>query len=163
MSLNVSVHQFMYGGIANYLNQKAAEHHISASRVILEITESLFVEDFQYLSKLIYGIRHDGYEISLDDFGTGYSSLSLIRSLSIDELKIDKSFVDDILVNEDDRALIQSIIGIGKNLGIPVLAEGTENAEQVELLKQYGCDRFQGYHFARPMSITDLEHYLQSD
>ncbi len=161
VSLNISVHQFMYGAIVNFLNQKTAEYHISPKRVLLEITESLFVEDFQYLSKLLQDIRYDGYEISLDDFGTGYSSLSLIRSLSIDELKIDKSFVDDILVSDDARMLIQSIIGIGQNLGIPVLAEGTENAEQVELLTEYGCDRFQGYHFAKPMPISELENYLQ--
>ena len=162
VSLNVSVHQFMYGAIAGFLNQKTSEYHISTKRVMLEITESLFVEDFQYLSKLLQEIRQDGYEISLDDFGTGYSSLSLIRSLAIDELKIDKSFVDDILVSEDARTLIQSIISIGKNLGIPVLAEGTESVEQVNLLTEYGCDRFQGYHFAKPMPITELEEYLSS-
>ena len=88
--------------------------------------------------------------------------MSLIRELAIDELKIDRSFVEDILDNEDDRALIQSIIGIGKNLGIQVLAEGTENAEQVALLTEYGCDRFQGAHFARPMPINELEDYLEN-
>ena len=77
VSLNISVHQFMYGGIANFLNQKASEYGFTET-IMLEITESLFVEDFQYLSKLLQDIRRDGFEISLDDFGTGYSSLSLI-------------------------------------------------------------------------------------
>ncbi len=161
VALNISMHQFMYGAITRYLNQKASEYGIATKRIMLEITESLFVEDFQFLSSLLHDIRHDGYEISLDDFGTGYSSLSLIRELAIDELKIDKSFVEDILDNKDDRALIQSIIGIGKNLGIPVLAEGTESADQVALLTEYGCDRFQGAHFASPMPIKELEEYLE--
>lgn len=162
VSLNISVHQFMYGGIAKHLDQKTSAHGISPKRIILEITENLFVEDFQYLSNLLQDIRRKGYEISLDDFGTGYSSLSLIRELAIDELKIDKSFVDDILDSEDARGLIQSIIGIGKSLGIPVLAEGTENAEQVALLTEFGCDRFQGYHFAKPMPIDELEEFLKN-
>ena len=162
ISLNISVHQFMYGAIAKYLKQKTASRGIAPKQVTLEITESLFVEDFHYLSTLLQDIRREGYEISLDDFGTGYSSLSLIRELAIDELKIDKSFVDDILTSEDARGLIQSIIGIGKNLGIPVLAEGTENAEQVALLTEFGCERFQGYHFAKPMPIDELEFYLDN-
>lgn len=162
VALNISMHQFMYGSITRYLNQKASDYGIATNRIMLEITESLFVEDFQFLSSLLQEIRREGYEISLDDFGTGYSSLSLIRQLAIDELKIDRSFVEEILDNEDDRALIQSIIGIGKNLGIPVLAEGTENAEQVALLTEYGCDRFQGAHFARPMSVHELEQYLDT-
>ena len=163
VALNISMHQFMYGAITRYLNQKATAYGIATNRIMLEITESLFVEDFQFLSSLLQDIRREGYEISLDDFGTGYSSLSLIKRLAIDELKIDKSFVEDILHNEDDRALIQSIIGIGKNLGVPVLAEGTENAEQVALLTEYGCDRFQGTHFAKPMPINELEEYLSAE
>lgn len=160
ISLNISVHQLMYGGIKALLNNKSNHYRIGPKRIRLEITESLFIEDFQYISNLLQVVRMDGYEVSLDDFGTGYSSLSLIRLLSIDEIKIDKSFVDEINNRSSNAALIKSIIGIGKSLGIPVLAEGVETVDEVNLLTEYGCDRFQGFYFAKPMPINDLKEYL---
>ncbi|MCG8057754.1 MAG: EAL domain-containing protein [Candidatus Thiodiazotropha endolucinida] len=160
ISLNISVHQLMYGGIKSLLNSKSKLYGISPKRIRLEITESLFIEDFQYISNLLQVIRMDGYEVSLDDFGTGYSSLSLIRLLSIDEIKIDKSFIKDLENKRSSAALIKSIISIGKSLGIPVLAEGVEKIEEVNLLTEFGCERFQGYYFAKPMSAEKLDTYL---
>ena len=160
ISLNISVHQLMYGRIHDFLNQKLREYELSTRQIKLEITESMFIEDLQYVATLIQDIRRDGYQISLDDFGTGYSSLSLIRTLAIDEIKIDKSFVDRILVNGEDRELIKSIIGIGNNLRIPVLAEGTESLAQVSMLREFGCECFQGYYFAKPMPIEELHEFV---
>jgi EAL domain-containing protein (putative c-di-GMP-specific phosphodiesterase class I) len=93
-------------------------------------------------------------------FGTGYSSLSLLKQLPIDELKIDKSFVDDILSDERARKMIQSIILIGKQLNMNVLAEGIEKKEQKDLLQEYGCDLYQGYYFAKPLVINDLKEFI---
>ena len=98
----------------------------------------------------------------MDDFGTGYSSLNMLRKLPIDELKIDKSFVDEICHDENAQKMAQSIIAIGKNLGMLILAEGVETKEQHELLSHFGCDRSQGYYFSKPLSKEDLLHFLQT-
>ncbi|MEW8314233.1 MAG: EAL domain-containing protein [Candidatus Thiodiazotropha endolucinida] len=99
-------------------------------------------------------------DTTLDDFGTGYSSLSVLRRLPIDVVKIDKSFIHDILTDSHDIALVKSIIGIGKSLNIPTLAEGVEELEQVVLLELYGCDLFQGFFFAKPMNMQSLHSFL---
>ena len=101
-----------------------------------------------------------GVDISLDDFGTGYSSLSVLNRLPINELKIDRSFVQDALTNEGDKKLIQSIISLGKALNIPVLSEGVESKEQVDMLLEFGCDVFQGYYFSKPLKKDDLINFL---
>ena len=128
---------------------------------MLEITESIFIEDMQQIIQLISAIHEKGIRISMDDFGTGYSSLSLLHKLPVDELKIDKSFVDHILDDASARQMVQSIIAIGKNQGMTLLAEGVENEQQAQLLRESGCDSFQGYYFSRPLMIDDLKDYLQ--
>ncbi|NNJ91316.1 MAG: EAL domain-containing protein [Gammaproteobacteria bacterium] len=162
VSINVSVHQLIYGGVRDTLKTKMLEYDIDPSRIIIEITESLFIEDFSQIEALLILIRNDGVGISLDDFGTGYSSLSVLRQMPITEIKVDKAFVRDILTDEGDKALIRSIIGIGKSLKIPVLAEGVEAAEQVRLLTKCGCDVFQGYYFAKPMIAKLLTEYMKN-
>ena len=162
LSINVSVHQLLYGGFRDFLNNKVHDYGISPSNVVIEITESLFIEDFMIIDNLLRLIRSDGFGISLDDFGTGYSSLSVLGSLPINEVKIDKSFVRDMQTDKQDKALIKSIINIGQSLQIPTLAEGVEDIEQANSLKQYGCILFQGYYFAKPMKIESLKKYLNS-
>lgn len=162
LSINVSVQQLVHGGFRDYIKQKCADYGISSSLIKVEITESLFIEDFWQIESLLNLISSDGFSISLDDFGTGYSSLSVLRKLPINEVKIDKSFVQDILIDAHDRALIKSIISIGQSLEIPTLAEGVENIDQALVLREYGCNLFQGYLFARPMRLDDLRAYLQS-
>lgn len=160
VSVNVSVKQLLRNDFHSYLNSKSAEYGISPSRLVVEITESLFIEDFDQIQALLTQIRNDGYTIALDDFGTGYSSLSVLRRLPIDVVKIDKSFIHDILTDSHDIALVKSIIGIGKSLNIPTLAEGVEELEQVVLLELYGCDLFQGFFFAKPMNMQSLHSFL---
>ncbi|WP_156509174.1 EAL domain-containing protein, partial [Oleiphilus sp. HI0132] len=98
---------------------------------------------------------------SLDDFGTGYSSLSVLSKLPINELKIDRSFVNDILIDEQDWLLAKSIINLSKSLSIPVVAEGVETKEQADILAANGCDVFQGYYFAKPMPKNELVSFLR--
>ncbi|MES9817426.1 MAG: bifunctional diguanylate cyclase/phosphodiesterase [Candidatus Thiodiazotropha sp.] len=160
VSINVSIRQLLRSDFRNYLKSKSTEYDVSPSNLVIEITESLFIEDLDQIDVLLSRIKNDGYTISLDDFGTGYSSLSVLRKLPIDEVKIDKSFVHDILTDSQDIALIKSIIGIGQSLNIPTLAEGVEELEQVVLLELYGCELFQGYFFAKPMDLRSLEYYL---
>jgi EAL domain-containing protein (putative c-di-GMP-specific phosphodiesterase class I) len=129
--------------------------------ITIEITENLFIEDIDYILPLLHEIRKCGIQISMDDFGTGYSSLSMLRRLPIDELKIDKSFIDTIAEDESAQRMVQNIIAIGKNFNMHVLAEGVETKEQRELLSLFGCDRFQGYYFSKPLLKADLITFFQ--
>ena len=115
----------------------------------------------QQIVELITAIHEKGIRISMDDFGTGYSSLSLLHKLPVDELKIDRSFVEQILDDINAQQMVQSIIAIGRNRSITLLAEGVESEEQAQMLRDYGCDSFQGYYFARPLLIDELRDYLQ--
>lgn len=162
LSINVSVHQLLYGGFRDFLSDKVTEHGISPGDVMIEITESLFIEDFIIIDNLLRLLRVDGFAISLDDFGTGYSSLSVLGRLPINEVKIDKSFVRDMLTDKQDKGLIKSIIGIGHSLKILTLAEGVEDKTQASQLKQFGCNLFQGYFFAKPMRLDALKQYMDS-
>lgn len=126
----------------------------------LEVTENVFIEDIDFIIELLSKVKKDGIKISLDDFGTGYSSLSLLKRLPIDELKIDKSFVDDIEHDNSAKTMVESIISIGKNLNMTILAEGIETVEQKDLLSKSGCDLFQGYYYSKPLKIEQLKEYI---
>lgn len=160
-SINISIKQFMETHFLDYLTQKIEQENFSHISLCLEITESLFIEDIDYILPLLQKVHEMGLHISMDDFGTGYSSLSILRKLPIDELKIDKSFVDAILNDVTAEKMIQNIIAIGKNLEMYILAEGVERKEQEDLLKEYGCDRFQGYLYSKPLSYDALKEFLE--
>ena len=162
LSINISVVQFMDTNFI-YDTLKVIERvGMPKSLVTLEITESLSIEDLDVVVPVLHAIRDEGINVSLDDFGTGYSSLSLLKKLPINELKIDKSFVDDILYDTNANALVSSIINIGRNFTMKTLAEGVESLEQVEELKEFSCDIFQGYYFSKPLTIEDLEIYINN-
>lgn len=160
-SLNISVKQFMQTNFLEHLMKEI--HHAGLERVslCLEITESLFIEDIDYILPILKQVHDMGLSISMDDFGTGYSSLSILRKLPIDELKIDKSFVDTILNDITAAKMVQNIIAIGKNLDMRILAEGVETKEQEALLKRLGCDRFQGYLYTRPLAYKALKEFFE--
>ena len=159
LSINVSVRQLLSEGFLDSLVAIVNRYDCSAITLMVEVTESLFIEDMGKASAILEKIEQIGIGVSLDDFGTGYSSLSVLSKLPIDELKIDRSFVRDILSDDQDWLLIQGIISLCKSLGIPVLAEGVETSEQASMLAQHGCDLFQGYYFAKPMDKAALVEY----
>ncbi len=161
-SLNVSIKQFMDAHFFEKLIYEINRANLAHISLCLEITESLFIEDIDYILPLLQKIRDMGLHISMDDFGTGYSSLSILRKLPIDELKIDKSFVDTILNDITAEKMVQNIITIGKNLDLYILAEGVETKEQEALLKSLGCDRFQGYFYAKPLAFDTLKAFLET-
>ncbi|MBT5230147.1 MAG: EAL domain-containing protein [Methylococcales bacterium] len=160
VSINISMRQFLEVNFLDQIEKSIALHGISTDCITLEVTESLLIEELGSILPLLEKMRDSGISISLDDFGTGYSSLSILRSLPITELKIDKSFVGEILSNAQAKAMLQSIITIGDNLKIHTLAEGVETQAQADLLNEMGCNVIQGYLYSKPLSTAELIQYL---
>lgn len=161
IAINISVKQFLQAGFADGIREQIDHYRLRPHLLTLEITESVFIEDLQMVLPILNELHDMGVRISLDDFGTGYSSLSVLRLLPIDELKIDKSFIDDIRTDQTAHKMAQSVIAIGKNYGMSVLAEGVETADQKDMLIKDGCDRYQGYYFARPMPAAELAVFIR--
>ncbi len=162
LSINVSVRQFMQSDFLDKLLQACSFHSADKACITIEITESLFIESLDTLLPLFEALKEQGITLSLDDFGSGYSSLNMLRKVPIDELKIDKSFVDHISEHQADQEMIKSIIAMGKNLNISVLAEGVETKAHMQILKHAGCDLFQGYYFSKPLTIEDLATFVKT-
>ncbi len=160
LSINISVKQFeeitCYENLLNMIEHTGFDK----SLLTLEVTENLFIEDIELVLNILENIRKQDIKISLDDFGTGYSSLSLLKKLPINELKIDKSFIDDIETNMDAMKMVEGIMLIGKQLNMTILAEGIEKIEQKNILDNYGCDLFQGYHFSKPLKKEALLDFI---
>ena len=133
---------------------------LSSDRIILEITESAVMGNPELAIKVLQQLRNLGFKLSIDDYGTGYSSLAKLKTLPVDELKIDKSFV--MLLNQDrnDQIIVESTIELAHNIGLTVVAEGVENIESFQLLEQWGCDRLQGYYISRPVPAEQFETWL---
>ena len=161
LSINVSIRQLQENGFVELLATSLAKHEFPASQLTLEITEGIFIDDLQYLIPVLNRIRALGVKLSMDDFGTGYSSLSLLKQLPIDELKIDKSFIENITTRNEDRLMVLNIIDIAQNLGIKVVAEGIEQVEQSDLLLELGCNLQQGYFFCGPVKLDRLIEYCE--
>lgn len=156
LSINVSAKQFVQKNFIKKLLEACTYHAIDPATITIEITESLFIDGLDRLLPIFNKMKTHNISLSLDDFGTGYSSLNMLRKVPIDELKIDKSFVDHITDKQTDKEMIKSIISMGKNLGMSVLAEGVETKAHVEILENAGCDLFQGYYFSKPLALEDL-------
>lgn len=162
LSINVSVRQFVQIDFLEKLMDACEKYMNEQLAITIEITESLFIESLDNLLPIFHKIKANSIALSLDDFGTGYSSLSMLKTVPLDELKIDKSFVDYIAKNSSDKAMVKSIINMGKNLGLLVLAEGVEDKDQVKLLKDAGCDIFQGYYFSKPLALEELATFAKA-
>lgn len=160
LSINISVKQFMENDFEEKLLKLIGEYKIETRKITLEVTESLFINDQNQVLPLLISLRKKGLSISLDDFGTGYSSLSALRMLPIDELKIDRSFVANIVDVEDDANVVKSIIDMGHNMKMTLVAEGVEEKSQISILNTFGCDYYQGYYYSRPLNIDDLDRFL---
>jgi len=129
---------------------------------IIEVTENIFIKETQKTISFLEKLRGYNIGVSLDDFGTGYSSLSILSRLPITELKIDKSFVQNMLLNEDNLTLVKSIINIGKQMRLKVVAEGVETKEELKVLDEMGCEIYQGYYFSKPLKKEDLIDYIKN-
>ncbi|RHW22633.1 EAL domain-containing protein [Pseudomonas jilinensis] len=154
LAINISPRQFRHPKFVNHVLNSLRVSGINPAHLKLEITESLLIEDLESIIKKMKGLKDLGLRFSLDDFGTGYASLSYLKRLPLDQIKIDQSFVRDLLTDKSDEAIIRTIVALGESLEIEIIAEGVENEAQLARLKQLGCRLFQGYLFGRPAPIS---------
>lgn len=162
ISVNLSALQFRRGDLNRIINTTLQETGVSASSLELEITEGILMENMHIAVSILKALKHTGVRVSLDDFGTGYSSLHYLKKLPIDTLKIDKSFIDKLHIEEDDAMIVKTIIALGHNLGLNVVAEGVENAKQNNFLRDNGCDEIQGYYYSKPLDAKEYFEYINS-
>jgi EAL domain-containing protein (putative c-di-GMP-specific phosphodiesterase class I) len=156
ISINVSPEQFKRGHISQTIQRLLNHYHLPANYIMLEITESTLSEDNDLLLNELINLKKLGIKISIDDFGTGYSSLARIKNYPIDELKIDRSFIDGLAEAGHDKTITQTIIMMAKTLGFSVVAEGVESTEQLDILRDFNCDLIQGYFYFKPMPCDEI-------
>ncbi len=161
VAVNLSAHQFRREGVAATVARVLKESGLPAARLELEITESAIIHQPEQAIVTFNELSDMGVQLSIDDFGTGYSSLSYLKRFPIDKLKIDQSFVRDIHTDPDDAAIVTAIIAMAHSLGLEVIAEGVETADQLAFLKTLGCDKAQGYYFSRPLPAQEYEDLLR--
>jgi diguanylate cyclase len=160
LSVNVSALQFNQPDFVDAVIKTIRATKCNPALLRIELTESLILQNMDNVISKMTLLRKEGIFLSLDDFGTGYSSLSVLKRLPLDELKIDQSFISDIQNDNVDKFIAQTIITMGKNLGLTVIAEGVETEEQRSLLNEYGCHIYQGYLFGMPMALHEFESSL---
>lgn len=157
MSVNVSARQFRLPNFVAIVQTICKTTAIKPGRLMLELTESLLLDNMRDVVDKMNALKAEGICFSLDDFGTGYSSLSYLKRLPLDELKIDQSFVKDILNDPNDAAIAKMVVVLADSMGLEVIAEGVETQAQREALAAYGCHAYQGYLFGRPAPIGEFE------
>lgn len=157
VSINISIVQLMQQDFAKMVEKIFKKTKVDAKTIIFEITESVFAENFEIINKQLLDITHLGIRIALDDFGTGYSSLTYLKRLPISILKIDKKFIDGIIDENKNHFFTSTIIDLGHNLGVDIIAEGVEHDEQLEYLRKRQCFVIQGYLFSRPISADNAK------
>ncbi len=160
LAVNVSAQQFRLHDFVDRVAAVLRAHRIEPSRLKLELTESVVLSDVADVAAKMRALKALGVGLSLDDFGTGYSSLSYLKQLPLDQLKIDQSFVRDIVTDSNDAVMVKTIINLAQNFGLNVIAEGVETREQLEFLRQNGCMAYQGYLFSKPVPLKEFEILL---
>ncbi|MEE7625235.1 EAL domain-containing protein [Methylobacter sp. Wu8] len=160
IAVNLSARQFYQPGFVDEVREIMTQYAIEPMQLKLELTEGMVLKEMNTAIEKMLELRSIGVLLTMDDFGTGYSSLSYLKNLPLDQIKIDKSFVDGIKEHSNDAFIINSVFALGKLMGINVVAEGVEDHEQDEFLKSLGCTVFQGYLFGKPVPVEELESQL---
>jgi len=163
VAINLSVHQLRESGLAERIGQALQFHGLDASQLLCEITESVAMEDIKATQRTFEGLARIGVFLSIDDFGTGYSSLNYLRQLPAQQLKIDRSFVNDLEDSEDARAVVSAVVSLAHALGLRVVAEGVETMGQRDILLAMDCDELHGFFFSRPMPADSLFAWSQGE
>ncbi|MDP2171975.1 MAG: EAL domain-containing protein [Rhodocyclaceae bacterium] len=161
LAVNISARQIHQRDFVERVLEVLDRTGANPQRLKLELTESLLVDNVEEIIGKMFALRSRGVGFSLDDFGTGYSSLSYLKRLPLDQLKIDRSFVLDVLTDPNDAAIARTVVALAQNLGLNVIAEGVENAEQRDFLANAGCHAYQGYFFSRPLPIEGFEAFAR--
>ena len=161
MAVNLSTVQLHHSELPRVVNNLLQIYRLPPRSLELEVTETGLMEDISTAAQHLLSLRRSGALIAIDDFGTGYSSLSYLKSLPLDKIKIDKSFVQDLLEDDDDATIVRAIIQLGKSLGMQVIAEGVETAEQEAYIVAQGCHEGQGYHYSKPLPARELTAFLK--
>ncbi len=159
VAVNFSAHQFETD-VSGLVRDALSSSGIKPSTLTIEITEGLAMKNVGRDTTMLEDLRRLGVNISMDNFGTGYSSLSYLTRFPLTTLKIDRSFIQDLHVDEDGKEITRAIIAIGQSLNLSTLAEGVENEEQLEILRGYGCDYIQGYYYSKPLPAAEMTEYL---
>ncbi len=160
MSINISAIQYKRDDFVNQVMNVLNKYNVNPREIELEITESILIDDLSEVKDKLYMLREYGIRVSLDDFGTGFSSLSYLKGLPIDTLKIDKSFIDNVVEDDSSRIITESIVSMVSKLGFETVAEGVETKEQYEYLRDIGCDVIQGYLLGRPSPAMEIDNLL---
>ena len=160
IAVNLSARNLLDEQLPEQVAAMLAHHHLPASLLHLEVTESAIMTDPARAKRILAQLTQLGITISIDDFGAGYTSLSLLKTLPVNELKIDRCFVATMTEDRDDANIVHSVIELGHNLGLTIVAEGVETPEILDMLAELGCDTAQGYHIARPAPLDTLETWL---
>jgi EAL domain-containing protein (putative c-di-GMP-specific phosphodiesterase class I) len=156
VAVNVSARQFRQPAFVRQVLEIIERTGANPAQLKLELTESLLVANVEHTIDIMKALKAKGISFALDDFGTGYSSLAYLKRLPLDQLKIDKSFVRDVLTDPNDAAIARTILGLGHTLGLDVIAEGVETRSQRDFLAEHGCRAYQGYLFGRPVSAEQF-------
>jgi len=159
VSVNVSPMQLRDEGFVDLVRHALQDSGMDASRLELEITESVFIDDADGALRRLHMLRDLGVRVALDDFGTGYSSLSYLRRFPFDTLKIDRSFIHEILLREDARAIVQMIANLASTLNVHTVCEGVETREQLQAITEAGCDQVQGYLISEPRPLAQVQQF----
>jgi diguanylate cyclase (GGDEF)-like protein len=162
LSINISPKLLLQNEFDKQIYSAIVAQGVKPEQITLEITENVLIDDLQFVKPVLEALRDYGFGISLDDFGTGYSSLSYINNLPLTEIKIDRSFVDNLLTQAHSETLVMAILAIGQASQLQVVAEGVETIEQANRLRELECDWLQGYYFNKPITVNELiDHYRQ--
>ena len=156
IALNISALHIKEKDFTEQIKTALDKFQISPNRLELELTESIFAEDVDYIKNVMKDLRKIGVTFAIDDFGTGYSSLAYLKNLEVTPLKIDQTFVRDMLIDSSDAEIIKATIDMAKALQLITIAEGIEEEEQAEFLTKLGCEIGQGYYFSRPLDVEEL-------
>lgn len=163
MSLNISARDLLDPDFSSYIKNRLDENEVEPAMICMEITESALMEDPIKARRTVEELHELGVSISIDDYGTGYSSLAYVKNLPVNELKIDREFIKNMLENKEDVAIVRSTIELGHNLGLKVVAEGIEREEEMQMLREFGCDQAQGYLISRALTASDMERWISEN
>jgi EAL domain-containing protein (putative c-di-GMP-specific phosphodiesterase class I) len=162
VSVNVSALQFRQEGFCRLIRRALEESGLPPEYLELELTESVLLSSADVMQPILEELKAMGVALAIDDFGTGYSSLSYLKQFRVGKLKIDRSFIRDVVTDNDDATITTAIIRIGRSLAMRVVAEGVETEAQLAFLREQGCDEIQGYYVSRPMGAEEMANRLSS-